>query len=127
MRSFIEEKLYNTENLVKDRFSIKENTCYRIDSKQELEALYQGTDKLPEIDYSKYTLLLGAKVYFDADTDTENYKQVLYESKDGYDLNFYSRHMEGNWGALSITLQIYYYGLYPKLKDKEINVNLIYE
>jgi hypothetical protein len=36
--------------------------------------------------------------------------------------------MEGEWAALAIyPLQIYYYGLYPKLKNKEIKVRLIYE
>lgn len=111
----------------KDGFSLKENTCFRIDSKEELKAMYQGTDELPEIDFSKYTLLLGSKVYCDFDTDVENIQQVLTESRNSYNLNLISTHREGDWGSASITLQILYYGFYPKLKDKEITVNLIYE
>ena len=127
LQSFFEEKLFNTSNLMKDRFSIKENTCYRIDSKEELAALYQGTDELPIIDCNTYTLILGSKVYTNPDTDSENYKQILLESDTCYNLNLYSRHLEGEWASCSISLQIYYLGLYPKLADKEIIVNIIYE
>ena len=127
--SFLKEKILNTmnHNHAKGYFSIDEDTCYRIDSMEELAALYQGEEELPEIDFNNNTLLLGAKVFTDPNTDVENYKMLLIESSDGYNFNLYSRHLEGEWTSLGITLQIYYYGLYPKLKDKDISVNLIYE
>ena len=127
-QTFFKEKLQNNYyHDIRDFFSIGENMCYRIDSKEEFAAIYTGTDELPEIDFSKYTLLLGSKIYDDPDTDVENCKQVLTESEDGYNLNLYSRHRDGEWTSLCINLQIFYYGLYPKLEDKDITVNLIYE
>lgn len=126
--AFFKEKLWNNYNHdSRDSFSIGEDMCYRIDSKEEFVAIYTGTDELPEIDFSKYTLLLGSKGYDNPDTDVDNCKQVLTESEDGYNLNLYSRHRDGEWTSLCINLQIFYYGLYPKLEDKEITVNLIYE
>ena len=125
--SFLAEKLSNTRRFLQDRFAIEENTCYRIDSKKEFSELYLGSDELPEIDFDKYTLILGAKVYTDADTDDEKFKQILSESDDSYILNLYSKHLEGKWSSCGITLQIFYFGLYPKLKEKKISVNLIYE
>lgn len=131
VHSFFREKIHNAYNALgyqaKDGFLIKENTCCRIDSREEFASLYQGSDELPEIDFSKYTLLLGAKIFTDADTDLENYKLSLFESTESYKLDICSRHLEGSWSSFGITLQILYYGLYPKLKNKDIVVNLLYE
>ena len=125
--AFFKKNLFDAYNRGKICFDIKDDTCYRIDSMEELAAFYTGTDELPAIDFSINTLLLGGKVYVDPDTDVENCKKVLSESEDGYALNLYTRHME-EWGVPGIyPLQIYYWGLYPKLEDKEITVNLIYE
>ena len=129
--SFFKEKLkkaYLAANYhAKDGFLFKENTCYRINSMEELASLYQGSDVLPEIDFDKYTLLLGSKIYTDTDTDVENVKPILFETEKDYQLNLYTHHLEGEWGSPCINLQLLYFGFYPKLKDKEIVVNLIYE
>lgn len=127
--SFIKEKLFNTYNLnPKDCFSIEKDMCYRIDSKEEFAAFYTGLDELPEIDFSKYTLLLGAKEYDNPDTDIENYKLVLTESEDGYILRLCCQHIGEGWVHTNeYPWLIYYYGLYPILEDKDIIVNLIYE
>ena len=51
----------------------------------------------------------------------------LFETEKDYQLNLYTHHLEGEWGSPCINLQLLYFGFYPKLKDKEIVVNLIYE
>jgi hypothetical protein len=129
--SFFKEKLQKAylaaDYQATEGFLFKYDTCYRIDSMEELASLYNGSDVLPEIDFENYTLLLGSKIYHDADTDIENYKPILFETENEYHLNLYTHHLEGEWSRLCITMQILYFGFYPKLKDKEIVVNLIYE
>lgn len=137
VRSFFEKELqkgYLTGGHVNDHFVIRdgfffeeENTCYRINSMEELASLYHGSDVLPEINFEKYTLLLGCKVFHDANTDVDNTKLVLVETPIEYQLNLCTRHLEGEWASCGITLEIIYYGFYPKLKNKNIKVNLIYE
>ena len=135
--SFFEKELqkgYLTGTHVNDHFVIRdgfffeeENICYRINSMEELASLYHGSDVLPEIDFEKYTLLLGCKVYHDANTDVDNTKLVLVETPIDYELNLCTRHLEGEWGSVCITLEILYFAFYPKLKNKNITVNLIYD
>ena len=107
-------------------FHIEHNTCIRVDSQEDLVKLYVGKDPIPEIDFTNYTLILGSKVFYDENTNADNYRQLLIESDESFQLNLYTHHLNGNWGILGFP-QILYYGLYPKLKEKEITVNLIYE
>ena len=127
--SFIEKRLFNTHNRSTDCFNIKVDSCHQIDSEEEFSAMYVGTARLPEIDFSRYTLLLGSKVYSAGDTDAENYKLVLSESEDCYHLDIHTRHLEdGEWAVVCITpLELFYYGIYPKLEKKKIVTKLIYE
>ncbi|MBQ9668578.1 MAG: hypothetical protein IJV45_07560 [Prevotella sp.] len=76
------------ERYLKD-FDIKKDTCYRIDSKEALKAIYRGTDELPEIDFRNYTLLLGNKFYNGPVPDYETCRQVLSEYPGGYIFNIY--------------------------------------
>ncbi len=116
------------ERNLKD-FTLKKDTCYRIDSKEALKAIYRGTDELPEIDFKNYTLLLGNKFYNGPRPDYESCRQVLGEYQGGYILNLYCSpiKLEGDMGITGDYTPIYYYGIYPKLGDKKIMVNLIYE
>lgn len=129
--SFFKEKIAHAYSKVSyqadDGFILKENSCNRIDSKEELMALYRGDDVLPEIDFSKYTLVLGARIYYGDGIDKYHIKQAIFESPGGYILNLYCHRFE-DWAELDIIpSQILYYGLYPKLLHREITVNLVYE
>lgn len=108
---------------------MKKDTCYRIDSKEALKAIYRGTDELPEIDFRNYTLLLGNKFYNGPVPDYETCRQVLSEYPGGYIFNLYCSpiKLEGDLAIICAYIPIYYYGIYPKLEDKNITVNLIYE
>ena len=60
--SFFDSKLDDGESVLKDFFpasSYESETCYLINSNTELEQLYSGDKELPEIDFDKYTLLIG--------------------------------------------------------------------
>lgn len=110
-------------------FAMKNDTCYRIDSQEALKAIYRGTDELPEIDFKNYTLVLGNKFWDGQTPDYESCRQVLREYPNGYYLNLYCSplKLEGEWGLVEWYIPVYYYGIYPKLEDKKMTVNLIYE
>ena len=129
--SFFKEKIvsaYRAFNYqATDGFILNENSCNRINSREELMALYRGDDVLPEIDLSKYTLVLGARIYYGYGIDKYHFKQAIFESPGGYILNLYCHRLE-DWVELDIIpSQILYYGLYPKLLHREITVYLVYE
>ena len=121
MNSFFDNNMRNNPS-----FHIEHNTCIRVDSQEDLVRLYVGKDPIPEIDFTNFTLILGSKVFYDENTDAVNFRQLLIESDESFQLNLYTHHLNGNWGILGFP-QILYYGLYPKLKEKEITVNLLYE
>lgn len=94
-------------------------TCHFINSYEELRSIYTGKETLPNIDFGSYTLIVGQKcsnnVYDNFD------KQVFYEKDGKYILDLFL-----SSEIVHPTIVYYnYWGLYPKLSNKEINVNLI--
>lgn len=94
-------------------------TCYFINSYDELQSFYTGKEKLPTIDFDSYTLIIGQKpssnVYQNLD------KQAFYE-RDGR--TFLDLFFSGDI-VLPTLVYFNYWGLYPKMSKRDINVNII--
>ena len=102
-----------------DGMPIMENMVYIINSQQELADIYVGKKKLPEIDFDKYTLIIGQQImpycgFYVA-------KKELLADDSGLILNLYARN---DRESLPCALEsLYFWGLYPKLSQKTITVN----
>jgi len=102
---------------------INKDTVCIINSRQELADVYQGKKELPAIDFNKYTLIIGQQNmpylgFFVA-------KKVLLKGDNGLILNLYTKNEEE---LLSCAIQnLYFWGIYPKLSQKTISVNIFKE
>ena len=99
----------------------KENICL-VNSKQELESIYYGNLEIPEIDFSKYTLIIGKKtkhVEIGKKSPANLKKIKLYETKENYLLDLYCTSYIPE-GDMFVRRFLYFWGLYPKLNNKII-------
>ena len=102
---------------------LEANIICVINSRQELAEIYQGEKELPEIDFDKYTLSIGQQImpyhgFYVAQKD-------LSAGDNGLVLTLYAR----NDDELLICAHqnLYFWGLYPKLSQKTVSVNVIKE
>ena len=84
--------------------------------------MYRGANVLPEIDFGKYSLIVGRKTSPVA-SGLDRSRQVLIEKEDCYNLNLYRASIEGKT-IITASVSYFYYGIYPKLNEKKIVVNL---
>lgn len=95
------------------------DTCYIVNSYEDLQAIYVGRQQLPEIDFGLYTLLVGQKyspcIYIKLN------KQEFYEIDNKYVLDlYYADDM-----VMFAEVYNYYWGLYPKFTNNDIDINII--
>ena len=99
------------------------NEVHVINSRQELADLYVGEKELPAIDFDKYTLIIGQQIMPGLGYYIRKRKLVMEE--DGLVLTLNARN-DGE--AIALALQhLYFWGLYPKLPQDRITVNVIEE
>jgi hypothetical protein len=97
-----------------------------INSQEELSKIYQGTKEIPEIDFSKYTLIVGQQkrnVEIGKESTGKFLEQKLFQTEDGYQMNLYCNSIIPDAVIYRISY-IYYWGLYPKQDIKNITVNI---
>lgn len=98
----------------------KENICL-INNKEELKNIYNGNLEIPEIEFPKYTLIIGKKkIYVEIGKKSPASLMgiKLYDTKDGYRLDLYCTSYVPK-GDLFIERFFYFWGLYPKLNNKK--------
>ena len=106
---------------------IYENLVCVINSRQELADIYQGKKELPEIDFDKYTLILGQQVMGYVGFYVAR-KELLAGEDGSLILNLYARNNARSDENMTPVLQILsFWGLYPKQAKKNISVNVIQE
>lgn len=100
--------------------SEKGDVYYLINSKEEFQAIYSCSNALPEIDFTLYSIIVGQKRM------PNSYYSVVeqnIEETDVLNLNILTQlPSDGHWPAFS---NMYYWGVYPKLPNKKIEVNII--
>ena len=108
---------------LKIRIVCDENVVRLINSNQELADIYQGENELPEIDFDKYTLIIGHQAL--PGLGFYLTKKELVESTEGLVMNLYTRN---DREIIATALQhLYFWGLYPKLSQKTVSVNCFME
>lgn len=106
-----------------DGMAIQKDMVYIINSQQELADIYIGKKKLPEIDFDKYTLIIGQQImpcrgFYVA-------KKELLADDSGLILNLYAKN--DNEILPCASQNLYFWGLYPKQSQKTITVNAFKE
>lgn len=103
--------------------SSKEELFHVINSMEELQALYSCEEKLPEIDFMRYSVVIGQKRMPNSYYSVSD--QRIIELPEVLELNIIAKTLsEGVWPSFSM---MYYWGIYPKLPNKKLNVNLVIE
>ena len=115
----------NPQNFFPD---ILQDTCRVINTEQEFLELYHGGEKIPNIDFQTYSLVVGKKVFRTIIGENRPMKfreQKLYMVSDGYVLDLY---LDYSIPEVSFYNDMFacFWGLYPKLIEKNIKVNFIY-
>ncbi len=97
-----------------------QTVCLMINSTDEFEAVAPPSAELPTINFEKYTLIIGCHEMGDPGYRLE--QQSADVESDVMKLNLTYRPLEG--GSPGIIVTFYYWGLYPKLPQKPITVNV---
>lgn len=96
-----------------------DESCLMINSRQEFQDAYMGTEELPGIDFNQYTLIVGRT--WGEDGSYRLGKIVLRDMGLTYELETQLlRYHYENMGVTLAIRTIYYWRLYPKLDIKEI-------
>jgi len=99
-----------------------EDVLLVIRSAEEFRKAYAGTKQLPDIDFSRYTLILGKTWGNDSSYALREVR--LYDNGSQYVLDIDILHRV--WGiALAAIQEFYYWRLYPRLDDRPVVPNRI--
>lgn len=95
-------------------------TCYLVNDNKDFQHLYKGKSSLPTIDFSKYTLVIG-KVRMRESFFYVAKQEIELKSNSSATVNIYVAPVsdDGSWHSFST---LYFYGLYPKLSVKKIDI-----
>ena len=94
-----------------------------VNSRQELADIYMGKKELPDIDFDKYTLIIGQQMM--PGFGFYLTKKELTLSDDGLILTLYTRN---DSDIIPDALQhLYFWDLYPKLSQTKVSVTAITE
>ena len=94
--------------------------CFAINSMEEFKAVAPPAVELPAIDFDKYTLIIGQHWMGDPGYNFE--KQAVDTESDKMTLNLVYKNLKG--GTPQIMTIFYFWGLYTKLPQKTIDVNI---
>ncbi len=97
------------------------DTCCIVNSMEELAQIYKGSKNLPQIDFTSQTLIVGKVTMPDDPFYVKG--QSITETESALIHNLRVKDSENSWCQV---YQMRYWGLYPKLPNKPIVVNVIY-
>ena len=100
-----------------ERGNYDDNPIIIINSREEFQSAYMGTKSLPEVDFSRYTLVLGRT--WGNDGSYSFSQTILWNKVNYYYLELRLEHMIGVMATMAIE-HFYYWRLYPKLKNNNV-------
>ena len=104
------------------------NICYVINSNTELQNVCRNVPRnlLPEIDFSNQTLIVGQEHAQLGNKPKDLLKKTLYETETGYILSLYYNKFVMGSGSVDTFPRfiVYFWGIYPKLKNNNIIIKL---
>ena len=123
VKAFFDEALPNDKGTPAFTFpSGNETEFSEINSQEELESRYIGKDILPEIDFAKFTLIIG-KAYMLGMTYHVNSLEI-HKYENDQTLCVFTDDPEGLfWMAYNM----YFWGMFPKIEQEISSINIITE
>ena len=126
--AFFEEHLPSYSGMISDCFFVdidkKENRCVMINNDKEFRKNFSCSfDMLPVIDFKSHTLIIG-QYYSTPGTFYSVVEQNLIIESNKMKLTLFVSVPEGSYTVLS---HLYYWGIYPKIINKSISVNINYK
>ena len=101
-------------------FDKQENVCVVINSYDELKTIYQGNNPLPEVDFSKYSLIIG-RAWINVGYKFKN----LTISEDNKGNSVVTLHFTVLYDAtLAMVTYYYYWVLCPKFSPTQLDVKI---
>ena len=94
--------------------------CYVINNLQNLKNIYRGEALLPEIDFDRFTLVIGQKVMPNASYPVIKQNIEFYSNQ--CKLNLYVPDYNGEIASFQY---FYYWALYPKFNTEDISVDFV--
>ena len=125
--AFFEEHLPPYSGAESDCFFVdidhQKSICVLINSVEEFRNNFScSSTMLPEIDFKSHTLIIG-QYYPIRESSYKVINQELVVKSKEIELNLYVTSPEYTFATQT---RLYYWGIYPKLRNKPINVNIIY-
>lgn len=97
-----------------------ESECFLVNSKSEFKDVVADGVKVPDIDFKRYSLIIGQCVLGDPGYVLE--KQVVYPGENDMELRLVYRTLDGV--SPGVATNFYFWGLYPKLPDIPLEVEM---
>lgn len=118
------DKATSTEGYMRCQFDLPErnleekmvDTCFVINSQDALTALYTGQEAVPDIDFDKYTIVIGRAYMLDTG-ESLAYHDV---SADVKNINLYIEAYQTGFDVIKV---VCFWGLYPKFESDKLNCN----
>lgn len=97
--------------------------CYLINSKEEFSAAYKGNEQLPEVDFERYSVLVGRTYRVDGSESLSDENVYLVDENDHYRMALsILRNVNPNYFYTCDIGDLYYWDVYPKRESKPISV-----
>lgn len=97
-----------------------ETECFLINTAEQLREIVPEPIELPDIDFEKYSLIVGQYVFEEPRYSLES--QAVETGTDVLTLNLVYRVLDG--AAPAVVAPYYFWGLYDKLPEYEVKVNI---
>ena len=95
--------------------------CYLINSNEEFLSAYKGTKQLPEVDFERYSILVGRSYCADGSESIDKYN--LIDEGDHYRMYIgILRNVNPNYTYPHVIRDLFYWDVYPKRESKPITI-----
>ena len=96
--------------------------CYLINSMEEFQTAYKGNEQLPEVDFERYSVLVGRTYRIDGSESLGIYN--LVDEDDHYRMHLaILRNVNPDYFYTADIGDLFYWELYPKRESKPINID----
>ncbi len=102
---------------------IEEDICKVINSREELQAIYSGDKVLPEIDFQRYTLIIGQRMMPALGYRLIKQELITNTMDNNPVLNLYVNNIYEYKPAMIAPL--YFWGIYSKREITNIKINIV--
>ena len=92
-----------------------------INNENQFRSAYTGAAQIPQVDFSKYTLIIG-QIYESASWTLKKQKMVV----DGKNATLFLYYETTHEAVVAVQTEIFYWGLYPKTDVQNVKLRIYY-